>query len=112
MTRTRREHVSFSVDYPFSPNGRGRAFLDGPPLGPAGLEKFAQGNADRLLKLGIERLSQGDCRYAYPIRTILRGLSIWSFSKICGTSGSMSLSALEGAWRMIKAHGRVAAFCS
>jgi hypothetical protein len=45
------EHVLFSVDYPFSANDRGRAFLDGLPLAPADVEKIAHGNADRLLKL-------------------------------------------------------------
>lgn len=45
------DHVLFSVDYPFSPNERGRQFLDALPLAPADIEKIAHGNADRLLKL-------------------------------------------------------------
>ena len=45
------DRVLFSIDYPFSPNDRGRAFLDGLPMAPADVEKIAHGNADRLLKL-------------------------------------------------------------
>ena len=45
------ERILFSVDYPFSPNGKARAFLDGLPISPADREKIAHGNADRLLKL-------------------------------------------------------------
>jgi uncharacterized protein len=41
----------FSVDYPYSSNAMGRRFLDNLPLSPADLERFAHGNADRLLKL-------------------------------------------------------------
>ncbi len=47
------DRVLFSVDYPFSPNARGRAFLDGLPLAPADRAKIAYGNADRLLKLRV-----------------------------------------------------------
>ncbi len=43
--------MMFSVDYPYASNADGRAFLDNVPLSPADLEKFAHGNADRLLKL-------------------------------------------------------------
>jgi len=45
------DHVLFSNDYPFSPNDRGRNFLDHLPLAPADIAKIAHGNADRLLKL-------------------------------------------------------------
>jgi hypothetical protein len=45
------DRMMFSVDYPYASNAAGRAFLDNVPLSPADLEKFAHGNADRLLKL-------------------------------------------------------------
>ena len=45
------DRILFSVDYPFSPNRVGRAFLDALPVAPADREKIAHGNADRLLKL-------------------------------------------------------------
>lgn len=45
------DRLMFSVDYPYASNATGRAFLDNVPLSPADLEKFAHGNADRLLKL-------------------------------------------------------------
>ena len=45
------DRILFSVDYPFSPNQRGRDFLDSLPLAPADREKIAFGNADRLLRL-------------------------------------------------------------
>jgi len=45
------DRVMFSIDFPFSPNRRGRDFLDSLKLPPADLEKLAHGNADRLLKL-------------------------------------------------------------
>lgn len=45
------DRVMFSVDYPYSPNAKGRAFLDQLPLAPADRVKLAHGNADRLLKL-------------------------------------------------------------
>jgi uncharacterized protein len=47
------ERLLFSVDYPFSPNTRGRAFLDTLPemLGPADLAALTHGNAERVLKL-------------------------------------------------------------
>lgn len=47
------DHVLFSVDYPYSPNEKGRRFLDELPFAPADLEKIAHGNADRLLKLTV-----------------------------------------------------------
>ena len=45
------DRVLFSIDYPYSTNRTGRDFLDALKLAPADLEKFAHGNADRLLKL-------------------------------------------------------------
>jgi len=45
------DRIMFSVDYPFSANATGRAFLDSLPVSPADREKIAHGNADRLLKL-------------------------------------------------------------
>lgn len=46
------DRVIFSVDYPFSQNAPGRAFLDSAPISPADREKIAHGNAERLLRLG------------------------------------------------------------
>ena len=48
------ERMMFSVDYPFSPNTRGHAFLDQAAgvLPAEDLEKLAHGNAERLLGLG------------------------------------------------------------
>lgn len=45
------DRILFSIDYPFSPNAKGRDFLDRLPLSPADREKVAHGNADRLLRL-------------------------------------------------------------
>ena len=45
------DRVLFSIDYPYSPNEKGRAFLDRLPLAPADQAKIAHGNADRLLGL-------------------------------------------------------------
>lgn len=45
------DRVMFSIDYPYSSNRTGRDFLDALKLPAADLEKFAHGNADRLLKL-------------------------------------------------------------
>ena len=45
------DRILFSVDYPFSSNGRGRAFLDGTPISETDREKIAHGNAERLLGL-------------------------------------------------------------
>jgi hypothetical protein len=45
------ERVLFSVDYPFSGNGRGRALLDALPISPADKAKVAGENAARLLRL-------------------------------------------------------------
>ena len=46
------DRTIFSVDYPYSTNQEGRAFLDNAPIDPADREKIAHGNAERLLKLG------------------------------------------------------------
>jgi predicted TIM-barrel fold metal-dependent hydrolase len=45
------ERVIFSVDYPYSTNEQGRAFLDGAPLDAAARAQIAHGNAERLLHL-------------------------------------------------------------
>ena len=47
------DRVMFSVDYPYSPNAKGRAFLDRVPLAPADKIKFSHANADALLKLKV-----------------------------------------------------------
>jgi uncharacterized protein len=47
------DRVMFSIDYPYSSNRLGRDFLDSLKLSAADLEKFAHGNADRLLKLPV-----------------------------------------------------------
>jgi hypothetical protein len=47
------DRLLFSVDYPFSPNTRGRAFLDSlsDMLGLEDIQKLSYGNAGRVLKL-------------------------------------------------------------
>lgn len=45
------DHLLFSVDYPFSTNTQGRAFLDSLPVSTEDREKIAYRNAERLLKL-------------------------------------------------------------
>lgn len=45
------DRILFSVDYPFSSNEQGRAFLDKLSLSPVDFEKITHGNAERLLKL-------------------------------------------------------------
>jgi len=45
------DRIMFSVDYPYSPNKRGRDFLNEVALSPADMAKLTHGNADRLLKL-------------------------------------------------------------
>ena len=45
------DRILFSVDYPFSANGKGRAFLDALPVSDEDRVKIAHGNADKLLKL-------------------------------------------------------------
>lgn len=47
------DRILFSVDYPYAPNERGRAFLQSLSLSPADLAKLAHGNADRLLRLKV-----------------------------------------------------------
>ncbi|QJD96597.1 amidohydrolase [Mucilaginibacter robiniae] len=45
------DRILFSVDYPYSPNEQGKAFMDGLDLNEEDKEKLLHGNADRLLKL-------------------------------------------------------------
>src|SRR5262249_45539558 len=45
------DRVMFSIDYPYCTNRTGRDFLDTLKMSPGDMEKFAHGNADRLLKL-------------------------------------------------------------
>ncbi|MEU1628427.1 amidohydrolase family protein [Streptomyces sp. NPDC020096] len=45
------DRLLFSVDYPFSPNEQGRAFLDALEVNPADKEKLAHINAEHLLRL-------------------------------------------------------------
>jgi predicted TIM-barrel fold metal-dependent hydrolase len=45
------DRLMFSVDYPYSANTRGRAFLDAMPVSSADRERIAHGNAERLLRL-------------------------------------------------------------
>jgi predicted TIM-barrel fold metal-dependent hydrolase len=45
------DRIMFSVDYPFAPNEKGRAFLDRISLAPADMAKLTHGNADALLRL-------------------------------------------------------------
>jgi predicted TIM-barrel fold metal-dependent hydrolase len=45
------DRIMFSVDYPYAPNAKGRAFLDRISLAPADMEKLTHANADALLKL-------------------------------------------------------------
>ena len=45
------DRIMFSVDYPYAPNAKGRAFLDRLALAPADMAKLCHGNADALLKL-------------------------------------------------------------
>ena len=48
------DRIMFSVDYPYAPNSKGRAFLDRISLAPADMAKLCHGNADALLKLKAE----------------------------------------------------------
>ena len=41
----------FSVDYPYAPNAKGRAFLDRVALAPADMAKLTHGNADALAEV-------------------------------------------------------------
>lgn len=45
------DRIMFSIDYPYSSNLQGKAFLDLLPVSPSDLAKIAHGNADRVLKL-------------------------------------------------------------
>jgi len=45
------DRIMFSVDYPYAPNAKGRAFLDRISLSQADMAKLTHGNADALLKL-------------------------------------------------------------
>jgi uncharacterized protein len=45
------DRIMFSVDYPYAPHARGRAFLDRIALAPADMAKLTHGNADALLRL-------------------------------------------------------------
>jgi len=45
------DRILFAVDYPYSPNTDGRAFLDNAPVSPGDLAKIAYKNAEGLLKL-------------------------------------------------------------
>ena len=45
------DRILFSVDYPFSSNRQGRAFLDALTISPADQEKISHLNAERLLNL-------------------------------------------------------------
>jgi uncharacterized protein len=45
------DRLMFSVDYPFAPNDKGRAFLDRIALAPADMAKLTHGNVDALLKI-------------------------------------------------------------
>jgi predicted TIM-barrel fold metal-dependent hydrolase len=45
------DRIMFSVDYPYAPNSKGRAFLDRIALAPVDMAKLTHGNADALLKL-------------------------------------------------------------
>jgi uncharacterized protein len=45
------DRIIFAVDYPFSANEQGRAFLESASISPADREKIAHLNAERLLRL-------------------------------------------------------------
>ena len=47
------DRILFSIDYPFSSNAKGKAFIDALPLSPEDRVKIAHGNADKLLKLKV-----------------------------------------------------------
>jgi predicted TIM-barrel fold metal-dependent hydrolase len=47
------DRIMFSVDYPYAPNAKGRAFLDRLSLAPTDMAKLCHGNADALLKLKV-----------------------------------------------------------
>jgi len=60
------DRILFSVDYPFSSNETGYAFLERLPVSEADREKIAHGNADRLLKLRLSSAHgsqlRGECQ--------------------------------------------------
>jgi hypothetical protein len=45
------DRIMFSVDYPYAPHAKGRAFLDRISLSPADMAKLTHANAEALLKL-------------------------------------------------------------
>ena len=45
------DRIMFSVDYPYAPHAKGRAFLDRISLSPADMAKLTHANADALLRL-------------------------------------------------------------
>jgi predicted TIM-barrel fold metal-dependent hydrolase len=47
------DRIMFSVDYPYAPNAKGRAFLDRLSLAPADMAKLTHGNVDALLRLKV-----------------------------------------------------------
>jgi predicted TIM-barrel fold metal-dependent hydrolase len=47
------DRIMFSVDYPYAPNAKGRAFLDRLSLSPADMAKLTHANADALLGLKV-----------------------------------------------------------
>jgi uncharacterized protein len=49
------DRILFSVDYPFSPNTQGRAFLDTLCISSDDKEKISHLNAERLLKLSVAK---------------------------------------------------------
>jgi hypothetical protein len=54
------DRVLFSVDYPYSSNADGRAFLDSLPVSPEEMAKIAHSNAERLLKLSVSERASCD----------------------------------------------------
>jgi predicted TIM-barrel fold metal-dependent hydrolase len=46
------DRIMFSVDYPYAPNAKGRAFLERVALSPADMERLCWRNAAALLGLG------------------------------------------------------------
>jgi uncharacterized protein len=45
------ERIMFSIDHPYQPMEKARAFLDNLPVSPADKERIAHGNAERLLRM-------------------------------------------------------------
>jgi predicted TIM-barrel fold metal-dependent hydrolase len=46
------DRIMFSIDYPYAPNRKGRAFLDRISLSPDDMAKLTHRTADTLLKIG------------------------------------------------------------